>query len=273
MEEKPLDLSAIRDEIDKVNKDLLALLIKRLELCHEVADYKKERGLPIYVPEREKAIVDWAEETAGPEFAPYARRFFEQVMALGRDYESGVIDASGSAEMIATRPDAVLTERMILLPLDEGDLRPVQSIVSNTELMDGLYLSVRETEEETLSFIREETAVPNLAFKIILRGNSQYAGLLLLKPDPDSPEKVLVSVVFVRDCWHQGYLTELLPAVEKIAFSRLQAASVWAYVPDEKLYALRAFFKAGYQVASVLSLPERNFQVVFKPVESSYGEK
>ena len=90
MEEKTLDLSEIRVEIDAVNKELLSLLTKRLELCHQVAEYKKERGLPIYVPEREKAILDWAEEAAGKELAPYARKFFAQVMELGREYESGV---------------------------------------------------------------------------------------------------------------------------------------------------------------------------------------
>ena len=61
MEENKLDLSEIRKEIDGVNKELLSLLIKRLQLCSDVAEYKKERGLPIYVPEREKAILDWAE--------------------------------------------------------------------------------------------------------------------------------------------------------------------------------------------------------------------
>ena len=148
MEENKLDLSEIRKEIDGVNKELLSLLIKRLQLCSDVAEYKKERGLPIYVPEREKAILDWAEEAAGPEFAPYARRFFEQIMALGRDYESGVMGASGSAELVATRPDALLTERMILLPLDDGDAKPVFSLLSDEETMNGLYLSTRETEEE-----------------------------------------------------------------------------------------------------------------------------
>ena len=48
MEENKLDLSEIRKEIDGVNKELLSLLIKRLQLCSDVAEYKKERGLPIF---------------------------------------------------------------------------------------------------------------------------------------------------------------------------------------------------------------------------------
>ena len=40
-------------------------------------------------------------------------------------------------------------------------------------------------------------------------------------------------------------------------------------MPDENLYALRAFFKAGYQVNSVLSLPDKNFQVLCKIMEAA----
>ena len=269
MEEKKLDLEAIRAEIDTVNQQMLQLLIKRLQLCSDVADYKKARGLPIYVPEREKAILEWAENTAGPRFAPYASRFFEQVMQLGRDYENGVMGGAESGKLLASRPDAMLTERMVLLPLEPGDLKPVYSLVSDAELMDGLHISPKTSEEETLRFIRAETTPPGLAYKVLLAENAQFAGLLLLKPDPDTPDKVLLAVVLFRNCWHKGYLTELIPAAEKIAVSRLTAKSVWGYVPDENLYALRAFFKAGYQVNSVLSLPDKNFQVLCKMTEAA----
>ena len=268
MEENKLDLEAIRAEIDTVNQQMLQLLIKRLKLCSNVADYKKARGLPVYVPEREKAILEWAENTAGPKFAPYASRFFEHVMQLGRDYENGVMGGAESGKLLASRPDAVLTERLILLPLDPGDLKPVYSLVSDAGLMDGLHITPKTSEEEALQFIRDETEPPSLAFKVLLVGNAQFAGLLLLKPDPDSPDKILLSVVLFRNCWHKGYLTELIPAAEKIAATQLNAKSVWGYVPDENLYALRAFFKAGYQVSSVLSLPDKSFQVLCRMMEN-----
>ena len=160
MEEKKLDLEEIRGEIDAVNQQLLQLLIKRLKLCSDVAEYKKERGLPIYVPEREKAILEWAENAAGPQFAPYASRFFEHIMQLGRDYENGVIGGAESGKLLSTRPDALLTERLIILPLEPGDVKPVYSIVSDAALMDSLNLSPKNSEEEALQFIRTETEPP-----------------------------------------------------------------------------------------------------------------
>lgn len=264
MEEKKLDLNEIRGEIDEVNQEMLRLLVKRLQLCSDVAEYKKARGLPVYVPEREKAILDWAESTAGPGFAPYARRFFEQVMALGRDYENGVMGGAESGAIIATRPDAISTERMILLPLDQGDVAPVYAMTSDPKLMEGVHIASHQSEEEALAFIRAETEEPNLSYKLVLRGTAQFAGMLSLKPDPDQREKVLVSVVLMENCWHQGYLTELLPMIEKIAAEKLSASSLWAYIPDTSLYASRAFFKAGYMVSSILSLPETSFQVCCK---------
>lgn len=46
------ELNALREQIDTVDKALLDLLAKRLELVAEVGEVKSRHGLPIYVPER-----------------------------------------------------------------------------------------------------------------------------------------------------------------------------------------------------------------------------
>ncbi len=135
------DLDTLRGEIDRVNREMLSLLKERLALCGEVADYKKAHGLPVYVPEREKKILDWASRTAGPKFAPYASHFFEHVMPLSRDYENGVTGGAESGELLASRPDALNTGRLILLPFDPADLGPVFSVVGDEGLMGGLYIA------------------------------------------------------------------------------------------------------------------------------------
>ena len=50
------ELTALRDQIDEVDKALLNLLAKRLELVAEVGEVKSRFGLPIYVPEREASM-------------------------------------------------------------------------------------------------------------------------------------------------------------------------------------------------------------------------
>lgn len=51
------ELSHLREQIDEVDKSLLDLLAKRLQLVAEVGEVKSQHGLPIYVPERESSML------------------------------------------------------------------------------------------------------------------------------------------------------------------------------------------------------------------------
>lgn len=51
------ELTALRDQIDEVDKALLDLLAKRLHLVAEVGEVKSRYGLPIYVPDREALML------------------------------------------------------------------------------------------------------------------------------------------------------------------------------------------------------------------------
>lgn len=87
MTEKTKSLEEIRAEIDEMDRQMLDLFCGRMKRAAEVAAYKREHGLPTFRPEREREILDWAGETADPEFAEYARRFFDGIMALSREYQ------------------------------------------------------------------------------------------------------------------------------------------------------------------------------------------
>ena len=52
-----VELAHLRDQIDEVDKSLLELLAKRLQLVAEVGEVKSQHGLPIYVPERESSML------------------------------------------------------------------------------------------------------------------------------------------------------------------------------------------------------------------------
>jgi len=52
-----MELTALRDQIDEVDKALLELLSRRLQLVAEVGEVKSRYGLPIYVPEREASML------------------------------------------------------------------------------------------------------------------------------------------------------------------------------------------------------------------------
>ena len=52
-----MDLSEIRKDIDKIDEELVRLFCDRMVLSAKVADYKKANNLPIFVPGRERAIL------------------------------------------------------------------------------------------------------------------------------------------------------------------------------------------------------------------------
>jgi chorismate mutase/prephenate dehydrogenase len=63
-------LGKLREQIDDVDQQLVSLLAKRLALVAQVGDIKSEHGLPIYVPEREVAMLEKRREEAESEGVP-----------------------------------------------------------------------------------------------------------------------------------------------------------------------------------------------------------
>ena len=51
-------LKKLRDEIDKIDNEILSLLNKRMEIVKKVGELKNNTNAPIYRPEREKEIID-----------------------------------------------------------------------------------------------------------------------------------------------------------------------------------------------------------------------
>lgn len=85
---KELDLDALRKAIDEVDGRLLELIAERVRLVLEVGDYKRERGIPIYDPERERQLLDRLTSRApAPLQADTVRRVFERLIDESRRLE------------------------------------------------------------------------------------------------------------------------------------------------------------------------------------------
>ena len=64
-----MELKNLRNEIDKIDDELVKLFCQRMELSAQIADYKKQNRLPIYVPARDRAKMQDVAEKAGPDMA------------------------------------------------------------------------------------------------------------------------------------------------------------------------------------------------------------
>ena len=82
-----MELDELRNQIDEIDNDLVKLFTARMQLAAQVADYKKSQNLPIYVPARERAILQDVAAKAGPEMANYTRVLYSMLFELSRSYQ------------------------------------------------------------------------------------------------------------------------------------------------------------------------------------------
>ena len=78
-----MDLNEIRDQIDRVDSEILKLFLERMHLGEEVAAYKKENALPVLNKAREREILARVQAEAG-EMEPYAYQLFTTLMELSK---------------------------------------------------------------------------------------------------------------------------------------------------------------------------------------------
>lgn len=90
-----MSLKPIRDEIDKVDDQLIKLYAQRMELSKRVAEYKHENGLPIFNEEREIQVLDSVEKKAG-EHGKSARVLYQTIIQLSSSLQRDML-GSGAA--------------------------------------------------------------------------------------------------------------------------------------------------------------------------------
>ena len=83
-----MDINELRQQINDIDADLVTLFTKRMEIAAQIADYKKEHNLPIYVPAREREILQEVAQKAGPDMANYTRVLYSLLFELSRSYQS-----------------------------------------------------------------------------------------------------------------------------------------------------------------------------------------
>jgi len=83
-----LDIDDIRKEIDRLDNELLKIFNERADLALKIGEIKKEKGLPVYDPDREKRIFDrMRSANPGPLEDNAIVRLFERVIDESRRLE------------------------------------------------------------------------------------------------------------------------------------------------------------------------------------------
>lgn len=83
-----MTIDELRQEIDRIDSELLRIFNRRASLALEIGKIKKERGLPVYDPKREKIIFERMKgDNPGPLDDGAIVRLFERVIDESRRLE------------------------------------------------------------------------------------------------------------------------------------------------------------------------------------------
>ena len=91
-------LEQARAEIDTVDAQLAALFERRMAAVLQVAEYKRAKGLPIFDPAREAAVLEKAaSRIQTPALRPYYRDQVQHMMDIAKQYEAQVLGQNRAA--------------------------------------------------------------------------------------------------------------------------------------------------------------------------------
>ena len=82
-----MELKELREQIDLVDRELVDLFLRRMNLSAEVAEYKRENHLPVLDPSRERALLEKISDLSGEEFESYTRTLYASILDLSRSYQ------------------------------------------------------------------------------------------------------------------------------------------------------------------------------------------
>lgn len=160
---KQLSLQEIREQLDGVDRQIVALFEQRMNLCGQVAESKRGTGKAVYDPEREKEkIAAVRGMTKNPFHELAVEELFTQLMAISRRYQYQLLGNGGSQTDFGFR---------LLESLPTSGVRIVYQGV------EGAY-----SQEAALKFFGEQADVYHVplwedAMKEVAEGRAAYAVL------------------------------------------------------------------------------------------------
>lgn len=86
-----MDLNSIRQEIDQIDQELVALLEKRMVCVGQIVKYKEQKGLPVLDQEREREVLEKVGSLVMDEqYRSTIQAQFQDMMKHSRTYQEEV---------------------------------------------------------------------------------------------------------------------------------------------------------------------------------------
>jgi len=91
-----MELDELRKQIDQIDRELVELFKARMGIAAQVAEYKKETGMAVFDPSRERALLGKISELSGEEFEEYSRTLYSTILELSRSYQHKQLGTTSS---------------------------------------------------------------------------------------------------------------------------------------------------------------------------------
>ena len=85
------NLEELRAQIDAIDQEMVKLFRQRMEVCGEVAEYKRSAGIPVLAADREQALLTKVAEQAGEDLAEYAVAVYRTILSASRAYQNACL--------------------------------------------------------------------------------------------------------------------------------------------------------------------------------------
>ena len=90
-----MELMMLRARMDAIDRELFALLEKRMDVSAEMADYKKAHDIPVFDEAREEQMKANIRYLVRPETVDLMMVMYDAILQTSRDYQEQVIEKNG----------------------------------------------------------------------------------------------------------------------------------------------------------------------------------
>ena len=82
-----MDIKQLRDNIDRIDGELVSLFAERMEITAEIAKYKTENSLPVFDEARELEVLNGVISTVPEHLEGYAITLYKTIFDVSRSYQ------------------------------------------------------------------------------------------------------------------------------------------------------------------------------------------
>lgn len=82
-----MDLMELREQINEIDREMLDLFLRRMQVSSNVAEYKRKNGLPVLDAARERELLANIAGQAGEDLDEYAIVLYSTILSLSRSFQ------------------------------------------------------------------------------------------------------------------------------------------------------------------------------------------